>query len=132
MISKICPKFQVLSSDFSEVCELLGEKIEQKLCEVNTNDVTNLCPIRYYVSIKGCCQEFWYILSGVDNQLEQSYNHNPARKKNWFKVVICNESYTNCFCRLILSHSLGAKASRNKSDNMGSIAAVCPQGAEAL
>ena len=31
---------------------------------------------------KNCCQEFWYILPDVEIQLEQSYNDNPACKKN--------------------------------------------------
>ena len=35
---------------------------------------------------KICCQEFWYILSGLDIQLEQ-YDNDDSARKNWFKVA---------------------------------------------
>ena len=43
--------------------------------------------MQLHVSIKVCCQEFWYILSGLDIQLEQLSaikdleNYNPVCKR---------------------------------------------------
>ena len=47
---------------------------------------------------KNCGQEFWYILSGLDIQIEQSDNDDPALKK-WVKIAKYDESYTVFFGR---------------------------------
>ena len=53
------------------------------------------------------------------------------KTKNWFKVAICNESYTSTvfqqiiqyFSRSICTHGLKVKASHSESGNMGPLCA---------
>ena len=59
LISKICPKFQILSSHFFQVDELLDEH------EAKIN--SNLCNKMYQSKV--CVQEFWYFVSGLDIQV---------------------------------------------------------------
>ena len=42
---------------------------------------------------KVCCQKFLYFLSGLDVQLEQFENEDPAHK-NGFNIAMCNKSST--------------------------------------
>ena len=65
--SKICLKFQVLSSHFLKAmsCSKSIEHAKWKYFNSNWSKV--------------CVQEFWYIMSGLDIQPGQS--NNPARKK---------------------------------------------------
>ena len=73
-ISKICPDFQVPSSHFSENNVLLDEHWADAKWKYYK-------PLRQHVSkLRG--REFWYIVSGLDIQLEQFENHDPARKKS--------------------------------------------------
>ena len=68
-ISKICPKFQVISSHFFEVNELLDEhwqKIVQS--EIISTPTYVECDKMYWSKV--CVQE--YFLSGLDIQLEKS------------------------------------------------------------
>ena len=45
-----------------------------------------------------CCQDAWYILSGLDIQLEQSENKNPALRNLVEGCEIYDKSYTLFFC----------------------------------
>ena len=70
-ISKICPKFQVISSHFFEVNELLDEhwaKIVQS--ENISTPIYVECDKMYWSKV--CVQEFSKIVSGLDIQLEKS------------------------------------------------------------
>ena len=51
---------------------------EQKLCKVN---ISSPIYLEFYEMCQ-CIQEFWYIMSGLDIQPDQSENENPARKKS--------------------------------------------------
>ena len=98
-ISKICPKFQVLSAHFSEQDYLLDEhwaKIVQSKnisipIYVQCNDCIALNNMYWY---KVCCREFWYIVSGL---LEQSKISSPAHKKSvqrckmWQVIYCCSQ-----------------------------------------
>ena len=83
-ISKICPKFQVLSSHFFKVDELCSNqqlneywvKIVQS--ESISTPIYVQCDKMY--SSKVCVQEFWFFVPGFDIQPEQSENNNPALK----------------------------------------------------
>ena len=78
-ISKICPKFHVLSSHFSEVEKLLNEHWANIVrIEIFSTPIYVECDKMYRSKV--CDQEFWYILSGLDIQPEQSENNNPAGK----------------------------------------------------
>ena len=64
-ISKICPKFQVLSSHFLEVDELLDEYCAKNLkSEFFSTPIYVECYKIYWSNV--CVQEFWYILSALD------------------------------------------------------------------
>ena len=67
LISKICPKFQVINSHFFRVDELLDAHWAKIVRSEN----------KMYRS-KVCVQEFLYFVSGLDIQLEQSENDNPV------------------------------------------------------
>ena len=58
---------------------------------------------------KVCSQEFWYILFGLDIQLEES--ETILHAKNQFKVAKYDESYTVLFNRSIQTHNFVAKVS---------------------
>ena len=76
-ISKICPKFQVISSHFFEVDELLDEhwaKIVQS--ENISTPIYVECDKMYQWKV--CGRDF---VSGLDIQLEQSKNNSPVCKK---------------------------------------------------
>ena len=79
-ISKICPKFQVISSHFFEVDELLNEhwaKIVQ-----SENILTPIyvdCNNMYWSKV--CVQEFSYFVPGLDILLEKFEYDSPVRKK---------------------------------------------------
>ena len=66
---------------------------------------SNLCPIQWHVWIKVCSQEFWYVVSGLDVQPEQSRNNNPACKQLvqswkmwWYMFCFFHDSDLICFC----------------------------------
>ena len=66
LISKICPKFQVLSSHFFEVTKLLYEHWAKIVQSKNiSTPISNVITCQSKV----CVQEFWYIASGLDIQL---------------------------------------------------------------
>ena len=71
LISKICPKFQVLSSTF---LRLMSCWMSSKVKKVHSN----LCQMHWS---KVCIQEFRYFVPGLDIQPEQSEKYNPALKK---------------------------------------------------
>ena len=86
-ITKICPKFQVFSSHFFEVDELLDEqwaKIVQS--EKISNPIYVECDEMYRSKV--CVHEFSFFVSGLDNQLEPLENNNPVRKKNLLQVSL--------------------------------------------
>ena len=74
---------------------------------------------------KVCSQEFWSLLSGLDIQLEQSKNDNPA--KNQFKVARY-DNFTNhknvFYCIQIHICGLVMKATCSELGDMGLIATV--------
>ena len=76
-ISKICPKFQVLSSHFFKVDELLNEQWAKIVLSENISSPVYVECNKMHWS-KVCAQEFWYFVSGLDVQLEQSKNYNPV------------------------------------------------------
>ena len=71
--------------------------IEQNLKIVQTENISTLM---IYIECdkihrwKVCVQEFWYFVSGLDIQLEQSKDNCPVPTKNQLQVAIYNESYT--------------------------------------
>ena len=79
-ISKICPKFQVLSSHFFEVDELLDEHWAKIVQSENISTPIYVECDKMYRS-KVCVQEFSYFVSGLDIQLEKSEYDSPVRKK---------------------------------------------------
>ena len=66
-ISKICPKFQVHSSHFFEVDELLDEYWEKIVQSENISTLIYVECIKMYRS-KVCVQEFGHIMPGLDIQ----------------------------------------------------------------
>ena len=71
--------------------------IEQKLCEVNCfqfqsmlNVIRSWC-ISLYQS-KLCVQEFWYFVSGLDIQLEQSENDNSVCRAQGCRLQITSSN----------------------------------------
>ena len=108
-------KFSVFTFPKSTSCWII---IEQKLCKEKY-----LTPIfvKFYdiYWAKVGSPEFWYILPGLNIQLEQSENDNP----------VCNEisrydiSNTSFFSRSMQTHSLVVKASCSESVYMGWIPA---------
>ena len=89
-ISKICPKFQVISSHFFEVDELLDEhwvKIVQS--EKISTPIYVECDKMYRSKV--CVQEFSYFVSGLDIQVEKSEYNSPVRQKiscRWRNMMI--------------------------------------------
>ena len=79
-ISKICPKFQVISSHFFEVNELLNEHWAKI---VLSEDISTHIYVKCYEMYRSkvCVQEFSYIMSGLDIQLEKSDYVSPVCKK---------------------------------------------------
>ena len=78
-ISKICPKFQVIRSHVFEVYDLLDEhwaKIVQS--ENISTPIYVESDLDKMYQTKVCLQEFWYFVSGLDIQLEQSEKNNPV------------------------------------------------------
>ena len=66
---------------------------------------------------KVCVQEFWYIVSGLDIQPEQSENNKPAAKRR-FQVARNNDSCTVLFRQIDINLWLSlavVKASRSES-----------------
>ena len=74
----------VFSSYFSEVDKLLDEHWHwaKKIGREKISTPIHV-PCNHIYWSKICGQEFWYILSGLDIQLQKSENDNTARKK-WF------------------------------------------------
>ena len=124
-ISKICPKFQVLSSHFFKVNELLNEQWVKIVLRENISTPICVECNKMYGS-KVCVQDFWYFVSGLDIQLEQSENHNPACKKTvcQFQVARYDESCTIFFNKFGMN-SWVVKVSHIESGDMGSILAEC-------
>ena len=72
---------------------------------------------------KVCIQEFWYIVSGLDIQLETSEYYSPARSR--LQVAKYDESYTVFFELLIRINGLVVKTGCRESGDMGSIPEEC-------
>ena len=71
----------VLTFKFSEVkgySAATGQSLS-KNCPNRKYINLNLCPMQWHVLKKVCCQEFWYILSGLDIQSEQFENNDLGR-----------------------------------------------------
>ena len=82
-ISKICPKFQVLSSRFSQVDELL-DAYWAKLCEEKTNSTAIFAKCYNIYWQRVCSQKLWYILPFVGFQQSAAWwnsNGNGRPKK---------------------------------------------------
>ena len=100
-IQKICPTFQILSLHFeeNEFTELFNAMMsmstKQNMCKEKIFQLRSMSNAITYLK-KVCSQEFWYILSGLDIQHEQSQI--PRMKiqhaSNSFKVVKYDMSYT--------------------------------------
>ena len=58
---------------------------------------------------KVCVQEFWYIVSCLDIQLEQSENNSLVCKKNPLQVAKYDESYTVFFVEWVRTNGLVVK-----------------------
>ena len=123
LISKICPEFQVISSHFFEVDELLDEhwvKIVQS--EKISTPIYVECDKMYRSKV--CVQEFSYFVSGLDIQLEQSKNNSPVHKR-----ISCRcwntTSHIQLFKQLILIYGLVIKLSHRELGYMVLIPALC-------
>ena len=79
-IPTICPKFQVVSSHFFEVDELLDEHWAKIMRSENISTPIYVECNKMYWS-KVCVQEFSYFVSGLDIQLEKSEYDSPVRQK---------------------------------------------------
>ena len=90
LISKICPKIQILSSHLFEVDELLDELWAKIVRSESISTPIYVGCDKMYQS-KVCVQEFSYFVSGLEIQLEQSKNYSPVRKKNQLQVAKYDE-----------------------------------------
>ena len=61
---------------------------------------------------KVCVQEFLYIVSDPDIQVEKSEYNSPVRKKNRLQVAKYDETYTPFLHQLIRTNGLAVKARR--------------------
>ena len=102
------PKFQVISSHFLEVYELLSEnwaKIVQS--EKISTPIFFECDKRY--QSKDCVQGFTYFVSGLDIQLQQSENNSPVRKTNGCRWRNTTSHIPFFFLQLIWTNGLVVK-----------------------
>ena len=77
----IYPKFQVLCFHIFQVDVLLDEQRAKFVqSEIISTPIYDECNKMYRSKV--CFQQFWYIVSGLDVQFEQSDNDNPVGKKN--------------------------------------------------
>ena len=88
-IWKICPKFQVLISHFFKVNELYEHWAKIVQSENISIPIYIECDTMYWSIV--CVQEFWYRVSGLDIQPEQSENNNAAHQ-NRFQVARLEKS----------------------------------------
>ena len=79
-IWQICPKFQVISSHFFKVDELLDEHWAKIVQSENISTPIYVECNKMYRS-KVCVQEFSYFVSGLDIQVEKSEYDSPAGQK---------------------------------------------------
>ena len=127
LISKICRKFQVFSSHFFKVYELLDEQRAKIVQSENISTPIYVECHRMYQS-KVCVQEFSYFVSGqagLDIQLEKSEYYSPVWKKvccRWLNTT----SYIQFFFeRLIWTNGLAVKVSRCEFGYLGLIPNEC-------
>ena len=80
LISKICPKFQVFSFHLFEVDELLNQHWARIVRSENISTPIYVECNKMYQS-KVCIQDFWFFVSGLHIQPEQSENDNASRRK---------------------------------------------------
>ena len=73
---------------------------------------------------KVCVQKFWYIVSGLDIQLENSEDDNPARKKSGSSLRKQRFIYP-FFGKLRRIYGTVVKVGLNELGDMGSMAARC-------
>ena len=79
-MSKICPKFQVISFYFFEVDELLDEQWAKIVQSENISTPIYVeCDKMYRPKV--CVQEFSYFVFGLDIQLEKPEYYSPVSKK---------------------------------------------------
>ena len=91
LISKICPKFQVLSSHFFEVTKLLYEHWAKIVQSKNiSTPISNVITCQSKV----CVQEFWYIASGLD------INFNNPRTT----ILYAKKLVVGCEIRRVIHH----------------------------
>ena len=80
LILKICPKYQVISSHFFKVNDLLNEHCAKIVQSENISTPIYVeCDKMYWSKV--CVQEFWYWLPSLDIQPELSEIDNSAPKK---------------------------------------------------
>ena len=99
-ISKSCPKFQVLSSHFSKVDELLDEHWAKIVRSENIS--TPIACIEKRFAFKNSAISCLALIIRLDIQLEQSENDNDwtiLYANNRFEVARCDETYTVFFDR---------------------------------
>ena len=73
---------------------------------------------------KVCFQEFSYFASGLNNQIEQSKNNSPVRKKS-VAVGEIHKVIHHFFEHLIRTNGLVVKVSCRESGDLGSIPDEC-------
>ena len=81
-----------------------------------------------HISTKGstvCSQEFWYILSGLDIQLEQSENEDPAHKKLVQGCKTLRVTYSFSLARRLQTHGSVENASCSEHGNMNLSSTRC-------
>ena len=121
--SKICPKFQVISSHFFEVEELLDEHWAKIVQSKNIPTNSNLYRMRYDVSIKGLRSRnlvfrVWPWYSTWKILAQQS-----CMPKNGLQMAKYGEWYTVFFEHLIRTYGWLVKTGCRDSGDMGSISA---------
>ena len=118
LISKSCPKIQVINSHFFKVNELLNEHWENIVQSENISTPIYVECDKIYRS-KVCVQEFLYIVSGLDIQFEKSEYDSPVCQKNRLQVAKYDESYTVFFETLIRINGSVVKTGCSESDWVG-------------
>ena len=68
---------------------------------------------------KVCSQEFWYFVSGLDIQLEQSEYDSDVPKKNRLQVAKYDDSYKVFFESLIRTKGTIVKVSWSEFEDLG-------------
>ena len=114
----------VLSSPFSKVDELLDEHWAKLVLSENIStpiyvECHKMCQSKVWV------QEFWYFVSGLDIQLEQSKSNNPICRGCWLQNTCHTLLFLDCRISADKNLCLVVKVSWKWSGEMGSNPTGC-------